>query len=218
MLLKSLREQVIEICLQMLSDGFSLVSEGNVSARDPESGLIAITPTAVPYLKMITKDVCIIDINGKQIKGKWRPTSEVALHTILYQRRADVFAVVHTHAPYASTFAISGEPLPMVLTESAMVLGGDVPVAPYSAPGTLELAEATAAALGAGPAALMAHHGLISVGVDLSNAYEATLAAEQSARMVYMMRSMNAAFKPLPPEVVAGLHSTYQKKYHPTKA
>lgn len=51
-----------------------------------------------------------------------------------------------------------------------------------------------------------------------ARAAEATLAAEQSARMVYMMRSMNAAFKPLPPEVVSGLHSTYQKKYHPTKA
>lgn len=218
MLLQSLREQVLETCLKMLADGLSKAAEGNVSARHPGSGFIVITPTAIPYVEMKPEDLCVINAQQNRIEGDWKPTSELALHTIFYQRRPDVNAVVHTHAPYASVFAVSGEPLPMVLTESAMLLGGDVPVAPYRTPGSVELAEATADTLGAGPAAIMAHHGLISVGNDLSSAYAATLAAEQTARMVCMVRAMNAPLNVLPPDVTARLRSTYLEKYHPAKA
>lgn len=218
MLLQSLREQVLETCLQMLRDGFSRISEGNVSARDPQTGLIAITPSAIPYVRLTVDDLCIIDGQRVLIEGAWRPTSELALHTRIYKNRPDVQAVVHTHAPYASLFAVSGEPLPMVLTESAMLLGGDVPVAPYCTPGTEELARATADALGAQPAALMANHGLISVGADLGSAYAATLAAEDTARTVCLLRAMNAPVKALPAEVTARLRSAYLENYHPTKA
>lgn len=218
MLLQSLREQVLETCLQMLNDGLSRISEGNVSARHPGSGFIVITPSAIPYAKMKVEDLCIIDVQRKLIEGSWKPTSEIALHTLIYARRLDVQAVVHTHAPYCSLFAVSGEPLPMVLTESAMLLGGDVPVAPYFTPGTEELAQATAEVLTGRPAALMANHGAISVGPDLESAYAAMLAAEDTARTVCQLRAMNAPIKALPAEVTARLRSAYLEKYHPTKA
>ena len=218
MLLPELREKVLETCLQMLRDGLSRVSEGNVSARHPGSGFIVITPSAIPYAKMTVEDLCSITADRKLIEGGWKPTSEIALHTLIYTRRPDVQAVVHTHAPYCSLFAVSGEPLPMVLTESAMLLGGDVPVAPYFAPGSEELARATADALMDRPAALMANHGAISVGPDLESAYAATLAAEDTARMVCLLRSMNAPIHALPPETTARLRSAYLEKYHPTKA
>lgn len=218
MLLKSLREQVLEACLQMLADGFSNISEGNVSARDPKSGLIAISPTAIPYLALRPKDVCIIDATGKQVKGKWRPTSEIALHTVIYARRPDVNAVVHTHASFASVFAATGQALPVALTESAMLLGGEVPAAAYRTPGSEELAVATADALGAGPAVLMAQHGLITVGDDLGSAYLVTLAVEQCAKVACLARAMNAPLSLLPQEEIASLRSAYLEKYHPTKA
>lgn len=218
MLLQNLREEVLETCLQMLRDGFSRVSEGNVSARDAGSGFIVITPSAIPYARMKVDDLCVIDGQRKLIEGAWKPTSEIALHTRIYAGRPDVQAVVHTHAPYCSLFAVSGEPLPMVLTESAMLLGGDVPVAPYFTPGSEELALATAGALGQHPAALMANHGLISVGADLGSAYAASLAAEDTARTVCQLRAMNAPVKALPPDVTARLRSAYLEKYHPTKA
>lgn len=218
MLLLNLREQVLETCLQMLRDGLSRISEGNVSARHPGSGFIVITPSAIPYVRMKVEDLCIIDGLRRLIEGTWKPTSEIALHTRIYEGRPDVQAVVHTHAPYCSLFAVSGEPLPMVLTESAMLLGGDVPVATYCTPGTEELALATAKALGDNPAALMSNHGLISVGSDLGSAYAATLAAEDTARTVCQLRAMNAPIKALPPDVTARLRSAYLEKYHPTKA
>lgn len=218
MLLPELREQVLETCLQMLRDGLSRVSEGNVSARHPGSGFIVITPSAIPYAKMKVEDLCVIALDRSLIEGNWKPTSEIALHTLIYTRRPDVQAVVHTHAPYCSLFAVSGEPLPMVLTESAMLLGGDVPVAPYFTPGSEELARATAETLADQPAALMANHGAISVGPDLAAAYAATTAAEDTARTVCQLRAMNAPIKALPPEVTARLRSAYLEKYRPTKA
>lgn len=218
MLLPELREQVLETCLQMLRDGLSRVSEGNVSARHPGSGFIVITPSAIPYAKMKVEDLCVIALDRSLIEGNWKPTSEIALHTLIYTRRPDVQAVVHTHAPYCSLFAVSGEPLPMVLTESAMLLGGDVPVAPYFTPGSEELARATAETLADQPAALMANHGAISVGPDLAAAYAATIAAEDTARTVCQLRAMNAPIKALPPEVTARLRSAYLEKYRPTKA
>ena len=113
---------------------------------------------------------------------------------------------------------LPGEPLPMVLTESAMLLGGDVPVAPYFTPGSEELARATAETLADQPAALMANHGAISVGPDLAAAYAATIAAEDTARTVCQLRAMNAPINALPPEVTARLRSAYLEKYRPTKA
>lgn len=218
MLLQTLREQVLETCLQMLRDGLSRVSEGNVSARHPTSGFIVITPSAIPYAKMKVDDLCVITLDRRLIEGAWKPTSEIALHTLIYTRRPDVQAVVHTHAPYCSLFAVSGEPLPMVLTESAMLLGGDVPVAPYCTPGSEELARATAETLADQPAALMANHGLLTVGPDLAAAYAAATAAEDTARAVCLLRAMNAPIQALPPEVTTRLRSAYLEKYHPTQA
>jgi L-fuculose-phosphate aldolase len=216
--LQALREQVMEVCLKMLTDGLVKGSEGNISARDPQSGFIVITPSAIPYVRLKMEDLCILNEQYHQVEGNWKPTSELALHTIFYQRRPEVNAVVHTHAPFVSAFAISGEPLPMVLSESAMLLGGTVPVAPYRTPGTPELAEVTAEALGTGLAAVMAHHGSISVGRDLNHAYTVTMAAEQTARMIYLVRSMNAPLNVLPDDVCASLHSAFLEKYHPTRA
>ncbi len=218
MLLPELREQVLETCLQMLRDGLSRVSEGNVSARHPGSGFIVITPSAIPYAKMKIEDLCVITLDRRLIEGAWKPTSEIALHTLIYTCRPDVQAVVHTHAPYCSLFAVSGEPLPMVLTESAMLLGGEVTVAPYFTPGSEELARATAETLADKPAALMANHGLISVGPDLAAAYAATTAAEDTARTVCLLRAMNAPIQALPPDTTARLRSAYLEKYHPTQA
>ena len=76
MLLKELREEVLEKAQQMITDGLAYGAGGNISALDPESGLIAITPSAIEYTKMKTADIVVIDKGGKVVDGKWKPTSE----------------------------------------------------------------------------------------------------------------------------------------------
>jgi len=216
MLLKDLREQIVIIGNRIAADGLAHTGQGNISAMDPESGLIAITPSAIPYHLRTPEDIVVIDLNRKIVEGKWQPTSEIALHLRFYQTRPDVKAVIHTHAPYASVFGIVHEPIPMVLIESAAALSGPVPVAPYARPGSEEVAEVTQKAMGeSGVACVMANHGLVTVGTNLEQAYGATLAAETSARLVILARAMGGQVKTLDEAECKALRESYLSRYGP---
>jgi L-ribulose-5-phosphate 4-epimerase len=217
MLLKELREEVLEKSLQMIQDGLAFGAGGNISALDHESGYLAITPSAIEYTKMKPEDVVVVDKDGKLVEGKWKPTSESPMHTIFYRERDDVGAVVHTHAPHASIFAIINEPIPMVVTESALCLGGPVKVDPYVRPGTDDLARSVLEAMGSDVAVLLGQHGLITVGHNLGEAYSSTIAAEISARFTIMARSMGAEPMRLDQDEVSFLRELYLKHYHPTE-
>jgi ribulose-5-phosphate 4-epimerase/fuculose-1-phosphate aldolase len=216
MLLQELRARVLATARRMVVDGLAYGAQGNISALDSETGLIAVTPSAIEYDKMKVEDVVVVDKHGKVMEGQWRPTSETPMHTIFYRERSDVGAVVHTHAPCATTFAIIGEPVPMVLAEAALCLGRPVPVAPYRRPGTEDLARVVLETMGGGVGVLLAHHGLITVGASLEQAYASTVAAEMSARLVIMARSMNAEPVRLDLDEVADLRGMYLRHYHAT--
>ncbi|MGD8622246.1 MAG: class II aldolase/adducin family protein [Anaerolineales bacterium] len=214
MLLNNLRRAVLKKSKQMVTDGLAYGAGGNISAQDPETGLIAITPSAVEYDEMTVEDIVIIDAQSKVIEGKWKPTSETPMHTIFYREREDIHAVVHTHAPYASVFAIINEPVPMVVTEAALCLGGPVQVAPYVRPGTEALARAVLETMGSGVSVLLSQHGLLTVGHSLGEAYAATIATEVSARLTLQARAIGAEPTLLDPDEVAELRSFYLKHYH----
>lgn len=216
MLIPQYRQEVLEKAQQMVIDGLAYGAGGNISAQDPETGLIAITPSAIEYARMSAEDIVIIDVNGKVIEGKWKPTSETPMHTIFYRERQDVQAVVHTHAPYASVFAIIDEPIPMVVTEAALCVGGPVQVAPYTRPGTDDLARSVLETMGDGVSVLLGQHGMITVGHNLGEAYAATIATEVSARLTIFARSMGATPLALDLDEVAELRELYLKHYHPT--
>lgn len=214
MLLENLRCHVLDVALRMIKDGVVHGSQGNVSALDSESQLVAITPSAIPYTTLKPEDICVIDKQGNIIESKWKPTSEKALHLIFYNYRSDVRAVVHSHAPYSTVFGVIHEPIPMVLNESAMNLNGDVPVAPYARPGTSEVAEVTfKTMLPDKLAAVMAHHGLVTVGPDLEAAYNSTIAVEMTARTVIMARSIGGRVYSIDPEECLTLREMYLAQY-----
>lgn len=185
------RKQILEVSRKLLAADVIRDGHGNFSIYDRESGLVAITPSAVPYDQRDVEDICIVDLDGNLVEGKWKSTWETSLHLIYYRNREDINAVVHTHAPKATVFGVIGtEPMPMILNESAMGIGGPVPIAPYARPGTDELAEVTYRATGDGFAAVMAHHGLITVGVNIDYAYIATMAVEATADTLIMARCL----------------------------
>ncbi|MHB1481250.1 MAG: class II aldolase/adducin family protein, partial [Bellilinea sp.] len=130
---------------------------------------------------------------------------------------ADVGAVVHSHAPYATLFGVIDEPLPMLLTEAAACLDGPVPVAPYCRPGTLELAESAVRIADNGNAVILANHGLVTVGADLGAAYDAALAVETTARLAWMARVLGAGIHPLDKKEAALMRAAYLAGYKPEK-
>jgi ribulose-5-phosphate 4-epimerase/fuculose-1-phosphate aldolase len=215
-MLEQLKQTVLDTALRMVRDGIAHGAQGNISARDLESGYLAITPSAIPYDKMSVDDIPIIDIDGMLIEGPWKPTSETPMHTLFYQRLQKLGAVVHSHAPYASAFAITGQPIPVVLIESAACIGHPVKVAPYTTPGTQELGRICLDTMGDGCAVLLANHGLLSIGDTLDQAYDATIAAETTARLVILARSMGTEPIPMPFEVTEELREYYLKRNKPT--
>jgi L-ribulose-5-phosphate 4-epimerase len=215
MTIENLCSEVFEIAKQLVPDGLAHGAQGNISACDRASGLVAVTPSAIPYRVMKLDDIVVTDLFGKVVKGKWTPTTEIKMHTIFYRERKEVNAVVHTHAPYASVFCITHEQIPPVLTEAASCLTGPVPVAPYRAPGSAELAQIVLDTIGSGVAVLLAQHGLLTVGASLAEAYDSTLAAENTARLVIWARSMGSKVITLDPEIQAQVRQSYTTYYHP---
>ncbi|MGI8667846.1 MAG: class II aldolase/adducin family protein [Jatrophihabitans sp.] len=187
MLLPDQRTAVLACCQQLLATGLVRGTSGNVSVRERDSGTIAISPTGVGYSQLSAADIVVLDPSGRQLDGRLRPTSELALHLGLYQARPELGAVVHTHSMFATTFAVLGEALPPVHYLIARA-GGEVPVAPYARYGSPELAESCVRTLAGGGAVLLANHGVVAVGTSLAQAMEIAEAVEFVAELAWRAR------------------------------
>jgi len=180
------REDVVLYSHRMQAEHLTYWTGGNISRRvDGEPHLFAVTPTNTPYDILTPDDVTIATIEGEIVEGRKKPTSEFPLHTLLYQRRPEVGAIVHTHAVGAMTFAALGWTLPPILTGWVEAAGGAIVTAPYARPGSPELADAVAEALMDRGACFLRHHGLLAIGADIHHAYNAASVTE-GATQVYL--------------------------------
>lgn len=189
------REQVLLTCHRLQAERLVHATAGNVSARVAgEPGLFAVTPAATPYDTLEPGEICIIAADGTMVDGPRPPTSELPLHALVYRRRPEVGAIVHTHSPSAMTMAALGWTLPPILTGMVEAAGGAVQTAPYTRPGTAALADAVAGALADRGACFLRHHGLLAIGTDLDRAFRAASVTEVSADVYLRAR----AFGPVP--------------------
>lgn len=218
MLLDELRAQVLAYARQIMADGLAHGSQGNISALDRSSGLIAVTPSAADYATMHVEDIVVIDTDGRVVEGRWRPTVETPMHTLFYHRRADVGAVIHCHAPFASGFAAAQRPIPLVLAEAAACIGHEVSVAPFMVSGTPAFAALMLDTIGQGSAAIMGQHGIVVCGPDLRRAYATAIAVEDCARAYIYARTIGVEPEPIPAETCAALHQWWLSSYRQAPA
>jgi len=182
------RETVSRLGREMLAQGLTLGTGGNVSVA-VEDG-VAISPSGMAYDEIRPADVPIVDLDGEVLAGTRDPSSETAMHTGVHRARPDVGGVVHTHSPYASTFASLGRPIPASHYLIAFV-GDRIPVAGYATYGTQELADLALEALGDEyNACLLQNHGVLAVGADGQSALEVALMVEYCARIHYQALSI----------------------------
>ncbi len=169
MLYEAEREQIVEACLAMAEKGLVVGTAGNVSIRVEDH--VVISPSAVPYEEMTAGDVAVVDMDGKQIEGNYKPSSECPLHLSVYAN-TDAGAITHNHAPASTALGlvVEGE-IPLSHYYSAL-FGGPIRVAPYSTFGTDQLAEDVTAALQGRSGALMSNRGAITVGASLEKALD----------------------------------------------
>jgi L-fuculose-phosphate aldolase len=162
---RAVRAEVVRVARLLRTRGLAVGTSGNVGARLAD-GRIAITPSTMDYDEMTADDIVIVGADGSPSEGRHRPSSELALHVALLAARPDVRAIVHTHSPFATTWAATRRPLPAVHYVLALLVapGGDaLRVAPYATFGTEELARNAVATLGDDHAVLLANHGAIAV-------------------------------------------------------
>ncbi len=189
MLLWNERQAVVEFSKKMLDTGLVKGSGGNISLCNPEKTLAAITPSGVSYLEMTPEDVVIIDLDGNQIEGNLKPSSEIHIHLALLNRKKDDIAVVHTHSDYATAMACLRWELP-ALHYLIGHAGDRVPVADYAIFGSVELSDNICHTIGEGNAVLMANHGMVAVGTSLKKAYATAEMVEYVAKLYMMTKSV----------------------------
>jgi L-ribulose-5-phosphate 4-epimerase len=208
------RREVITYAHRMQAEHLVSATAGNVSTRvDGEPDVIAMTPTSLAYDALVPDDICLVMTGGERLQGEREPTSELPLHTLVYARRPEVGAIIHTHSPAAMTMAVLGWRLPPILTGLVEAVGGDVRAAPYSRPGTTEMAEFTADALVGRGACFMRHHGLLAVGADLARAFLAAAVTEGAARVYLDARAQGVDVPELAPDDVAWLARWWQEQW-----
>jgi len=215
MLLEELRAEVARYARKMEHSGLVRATQGNLSARDAESGLICITPSGVEYEALTPEDIVVVGADGAIADGGRRPSSELPVHMLILQRRCDIHCVMHTHSPYATALGVVYQPLPMVLAESALCLGcpdGVVPIVPYQMSGTPAFAQSVIETLGTGNGVIWGNHGAMVVGPTLALTYSAAHALEDGAQVYTLARQLGLPV-PLPAAEVAKLHAFWREHY-----
>ena len=188
MLLAEERQAVVDGGNAMVRAGLTTGTGGNLSRICRRRGLIAISPSGLDYAAMQPDDVVLVDRDGLTVEGRYKPSSELGFHLALYRQRPAVGAVVHTHSVYATTLACLGWELPAVHYLVGFA-GHKVPLAPYATFGTDELAASVAATMGRRfNAVLLANHGLVAVGEDMSAALTTAEEVEFVARIYYQTK------------------------------
>jgi len=179
---RDLREAVIATALDMNALGINRGKSGNVSARI-DTGFL-ITPSGMPYADIAPDDVVAMGLDGST--DAWRrPSSEWRFHRDIYASRDDVQAIVHTHSPFATTLACLDRGIPGFHYMIAVAGGIDIRCAPYATFGTQQLSDHALSALEGRSACLLAHHGMIAVGVSLKAALALAVEVETLAEMYW---------------------------------
>jgi L-fuculose-phosphate aldolase len=204
-----MRQQVLDTAKAFHREGLVVGTAGNVSGRMPGGDTVCMTPSSMPYDTMTLDDLVIVDLEGNKIDGGGSPTSEKSLHLECYKRYPEVGGVIHSHAPYASMFALVHEPIPAAIEEVVTYIGGDVPMCDYRMTGTDDLGVEVASRVADRSAALMANHGLLCVGKSPDDALHASLVVERTAEIVWGARVLGKLV-PIPEKSTTDFANVYQ--------
>lgn len=212
MRLESLRNELVRLHEELPRNGLVSWTGGNVSARDPDSGLVAIKPSGVRYGELTAESMVVLDVDGTIIEGDLKPSSDTASHLYIYRNRSDVNGVVHTHSRYATAFAAVGRPIPVYLTAQADEFGGEIPCAGFAFIGDEAIGAQVVRGIGRSPAVLLKNHGVFTIGPTPLSAVKTAVMVEDVAATVWLALQIGTP-DVLPDEVVEQLHRRYTTAY-----
>ena len=211
-MLDSLRQQLYTLHLELVKNNLVVWTMGNVSARDPETGLIAIKPSGIRYEDLRPEDMVIVDMDANIVEGKLKFSSDTLTHLFIYKQRPDVNGVCHTHSTFATAFAAVGRPIPCFLTGMADEFGGEIPLGGFELIGSEAIGREVCRVIGDSKAVIMQNHGVFTIGKSAEAAVKAAVMAEDAARTSFYALQIGTPI-PIAKEDVAKLYDRYTYVY-----
>lgn len=214
MLLQTLREIVCALHAELPKNNLVAWTSGNLSARDPETGLIVIKPSGIKFPDLRPENMVVVDESGKVVEGNFKPSSDTASHCYIYRNRPGTGGVVHTHSRYATAFAVVGKEIPCVTTAMGDEFGGPIPCSGFALIGGEEIGALVVETLknSHSPACILRNHGVFAVGKDAESAVKAAVMTEDNAAIVWLAMQIGAPI-PISQEDIDKLHYRYTHIY-----
>ena len=214
MLLRQLREEICRLHAELPKNNLVAWTSGNISARDPATGLVAIKPSGLRFEELTPASMVVTDLTGQPVDGELAPSSDTASHCYIYRQMPAINGVVHTHSRYATAFAVVGESIPCVTTAMADEFGGEIPCAGFGLIGGEEIGALVVEALRGhrSPAALLRNHGVFAIGESAAAAVKAAVMTEDNAAIVWTARQLGEPI-PIAKEDIDRLYERYQNVY-----
>lgn len=210
----ALRQQICKIGRLMYQNHLIDGTGGNISAKLPD-GTVLATPSGLAKGFMEPDQLIVVDMDGRRVgpatpaNADLQPTSELLMHLECYRQRPDVWGAVHAHPPTAVALTITGYNFARAIIPEVVILLGIVPVTPYANPASAEDRDVIRDLIGQHDAILLAHHGSLTVGKSVWDAYMLLEVLEHTARILYMAEQLGGA-RDIPPEQVRKLLITRQ--------
>lgn len=182
---EQIRREVVKGAKSIFKKGLCEDNEGNISIRNGRSEELFITPTANIYETLTEEQIVHMAFDGTPLSSGKLPSTEVKLHTAIYQSRPKARCVVHTHSTYATILSVLGRKIPVIMEEQIIYLGGAINIASFGEAHTEEIGQAALEALGKNNAAILANHGVIACGKSVTNAVKAAELVEKLAKVYW---------------------------------
>jgi L-ribulose-5-phosphate 4-epimerase len=214
MRLMELRETVCALHAELPRNNLVAWTSGNVSARDPESGLVVIKPSGIKFDDLTPENMVVVDVDGQMVEGDYKASSDTASHCYIYRHRPDVNGVVHTHSRYATAFAVLGREIPCVTTAMGDEFGGPIPCGGFALIGGEEIGQRVIEALegSRSPSFILQSHGVFATGPTAEKAVQAAVMTEDNAAIVWTALQIGTPLT-IAEEDIAKLNYRYQNVY-----
>ena len=204
----TIQEQALWTAQEMLRSGLVEGTAGNLAARLPDGNAV-LTPSSLDYLEMTLDDLVVCDPDGNVVEGHLSPTTEKQLHLAVLNAYPEIGATIHCHAKHVQMFAITHQPIPAVVEEFDVYVGGDVECSDYRETGSQELADEVTRRVSDRAAVIMANHGLFACGKTLKDALHVAALVERTAEVVWGARVLGPIVG-VPEEIGAKYASYYR--------
>jgi L-ribulose-5-phosphate 4-epimerase len=208
MMLLELRQEVCQLHAELPKNNLVAWTSGNISGRDPATGLIVIKPSGIKFADLTPENMVVVDVEGRVVEGDLKPSSDVASHCYIYRHRPQTFGVVHTHSRYATAFAVVGRPIPCITTAMGDEFGGPIPCGGFALIGGEEIGQVVIETLenSHSPSCLLQNHGVFALGDNAEAAVKAAIMTEDNAAIVWTALQIG--------EPISIAEADIQKLYH----